>query len=172
MVYLFIFSSRFPRLYFFINTFGLYLIFFLISIYFNYSDPVLCEDNGREFYPPQEDDFTPGEEVDSSSTGEQLLLFAKFKRRLYWQLHEKKLGTFESYDKFKERWNPDTKLLRTFMGDIQSKFKRSFGSVTSETLAKERIQRDNITYNMNHSRALRHRIPLSTRANISRVNRK
>jgi hypothetical protein len=52
------FSSRFPRLYFFINAFGFYLIFFLISIYFNYSDPVLCEDNGREFYPPQDGDFT------------------------------------------------------------------------------------------------------------------
>jgi len=49
--------------------------------------------------------------------------------------------------------------------DIQSKFKRSFGSVTPETLAKERVQRENITRNMNHSRALRHRLPLSTRAN-------
>jgi hypothetical protein len=75
------FSSRFPRLYFFINAFGFYLIFFLISIYFNYSDPVLCEDNGREFYP-QEGDFIPGGDVDSSA-GEQLLLFGKFRRRLY-----------------------------------------------------------------------------------------
>jgi hypothetical protein len=94
-----------------------------------------------------------------------LLLFGKFKRRLFWHLHEKKLGTFESYDQFKKGWDPNTKLFKTFKLDIQSKFKRSFGSVTPETLAKERVQRENITRNMNHSRALRHRLPLSTRAN-------